>query len=139
MIRLLVITGLLIYCSIWDIRTGMLPVVPLLILAVPGFLWRIVSGSTFWWIFFSSVFPAAVLYLISAVSKGFGRGDVLMIFAAGIWEGFETLFPAMLYAFVLAGCMGILIALPERIAAAPASLCSFFCGGNLSAASFKLT
>ena len=110
MIRLLVLTGLLVYCSIWDIRTGMLPVVPLLILAVPGFLWRILSGNTVWWIFLSSFFPAAVLYLISAVSKGFGRGDVLMIFAAGIWEGFETLFPAMLYAFILAGGAGIVIA-----------------------------
>ena len=110
MIRLLVLTGLLVYCSIWDIRTGMLPVVPLLILAVPGFLWRILSGNTVWWVFFSSFFPAAVLYLISAVSQGFGRGDVLMIFTAGIWEGFETLFPAMLYAFILAGGAGIVIA-----------------------------
>ena len=82
MIRLLVLAGLLVYCSIWDIRTGMLPVVPLLILAVPGFLWRILSGNTVWWIFLSSFFPAAVLYLISAVSKGFGKGDVLMILEA---------------------------------------------------------
>ena len=110
MIRLVVLTGLLVFCSIWDIRTGMLPVMPLLVLALPGFLWRIASGSTFWWIFFSSLFPAAFLFLLSVVTKGFGKGDVLMIFAAGIWEGFETLLPALLYAFILAGGSGIVIA-----------------------------
>ena len=97
----LIAGSLLSVNALWDLRKKeILPVPTLLVLAV-GMIRAIAVGEegTIWWI--TALIPGLFLMFLSRITAGrVGFGDGLVVCAAGIWCGTESILTALFFALL---------------------------------------
>ena len=108
--------GLLIMNTVWDLRKKEILLLPTLLILAGGVICRILEGTAEeiqllsgqvssgagGWQWIPAVLPGVFLLLLSLASKGkVGFGDGLVVCAAGLWCGPESILLALFFALLL--------------------------------------
>ena len=97
----LIAGSLLSVNAVWDLRRKEILPVPTLLVLTVGMIRAITVGEegSIWWI--TALIPGIFLMLLSRITAGrVGFGDGLVVCAAGIWCGTESILTALFFALL---------------------------------------
>lgn len=108
----LLMIGLLSTCTVQDMRTKRIRVVPVLIVAGIGLLWQLGVCHGPWLQLLGGILPGLGIVIFSLISKGkIGAGDGILLMVTGILIGGARNMDLLLSALLFAGIWGIFLRL----------------------------
>ncbi len=107
------VTG--IYIIYKDLKERIIPNKAIILLLVLGTFISLLDIKHIWAHILGFLVVGSLLFILAAVTKAFGMGDVKYMFSIGLILGLETGLNALLIAFVMAGIVSSLLLLLKKV------------------------